>query len=951
METTKWFWRVLLVLMLIATLGESLAFPDMNQTAKAAPQMQTAVSHLVISQVYGGGGETGASYTNDFIELFNPSDVSVPIDGWSVQYADTGGTGQFSANVTNLSGMLQPGQYYLVQLAGGTNGQPLPTPIDATGTVNLSAGNGMVILANTATGLPCNNNASCTPYLANIVDLVGYGNANYFEGSSAAPGPSNNASAVVRNGSGCFDTNNNNQDFLAAASNPHNTASSPILSCTNQFLTATVAVNLTATAAANQTATASAAPTNTQTPSSTPTVARSVLINEVAWGGTKASSSDEWFELYNTTGADINLNGWTLSSDDGALNIPLSGTITAADPYFVFARNSNVFQDFVPNKIYSGASFNNNGQILYLLDLNGNEVDTANLDGGAWNAGQGSPNFASMERNGTGPDSPTSWTTYGGTVAVAHDRNGNDIKGTPGQANWISVITPTPTPTITPTGTITPTSTSSPKVLINEVAWSGTSATTTDDEWIELYNPGTSPIDITGWALYGDDNTLNKVGSPNITLKGTIPAGGYFLLEKNEAATSVTANQVYSTGDLLNSGERLYLKEGKTIIDTANLDGGAWPAGTSSVTTTYPPPYASMERVAGTSNMWVTYGGNQPIAYDRNGGPIKGTPGSANWINSATITTITSDLPDPSLVKQNVTVYVSVIGGKSIPTGKVNITGANTNCSFTLNSSGTGYCVVNFTSAGTKTLIASYVPNTAAHVPSSDTESHQVRTSSTIYPTTVPTSVPPPPLLAINEFVPRPGHDWNHDGVVNSGDEFIEVLNHGVVNVNLSGYSLDDEVNVGSDPYRLPALTLRPGERHVFYGSETGILLGDGGDAVRLQKPNGQLADAYNYSVVERPDQSFCRLPDNGGADDWNTNCYPTPGLQNSQDEGDKTASNTTTKELYCPIADTLPDAFVQAECEPFGNNIWRPEFWDQTGWYDNQVLPGIDTKWPVFAN
>ncbi|HEY6053430.1 MAG TPA: lamin tail domain-containing protein, partial [Gaiellaceae bacterium] len=149
-------------------------------------------------------------------------------------------------------------------------------------------------------------------------------------------------------------------------------------------------------------------------------------------------------------------------------------------------------------------------------------------------------------------------------MPVAHDRNGNNIKGTPGQANWISLVTLTPTPTITPI--------SSPSsVVINEVAWAGTSASTADDEWIELYNPGTLPVDITGWHLYGDDNTVNKVGSPNITLKGTIPGGpngGYFLLEKNEQATTVTADQVYTTGDLLNGGERLYLKNSAgTVID------------------------------------------------------------------------------------------------------------------------------------------------------------------------------------------------------------------------------------------------------------------------------------------------------------------------------------------------------------------------------------------------
>jgi hypothetical protein len=258
---------------------------------------------------------------------------------------------------------------------------------------------------------------------------------------------------------------------------------------------------------------------------------------------------------------------------------------------------------------------------------------------------------------------------------------------------------------------------------------------------------------------------------------------------------------------------------------------------------------------------------------------------------------------------------------------------------------------VKFNSIGAKTLIAVYVPDTTSHQPSSDTEPHQVSTSIVRTPTPIPTALPPPPLLALNEFVPRPGHDWNNDGIVNVGDEYIEVLNHGVVNVNLSGYSLDDEVNVGSAPYRLPAVTLRPGERYVFYGSETGLLLGDGGDGVRLLKPNGQLADAYNYTVVERPDQSFCRLPDNGGADDWNQNCYPTPGLQNSLNQGESITSNTPEQELYCPIADTLPDAFAEAECEPYGNNIWRPEFWDRTGWFGDQNLPGIQLKWPVFAN
>ena len=208
----------------------------------------------------------------------------------------------------------------------------------------------------------------------------------------------------------------------------------------------------------------------------------------------------------------------------------------------------------------------------------------------------------------------------------------------------------------------------------------------------------------------------------------------------------------------------------------------------------------------------------------------------------------------------------------------------------------------------------------------------------------------PPPLIAINEFVPRPGHDWNGDGVVNVGDEFIELLNHGVIDVNLSGYTLDDEVNIGSTPYRLPSVTLSPGERIVFYGSQTNLLLSDGGDGVRLIRPNGQLGDAYNYRVVRFPDQSYCRIPDNGGLDDWNQNCFPTPGLQNSLS---RTAVNPPVggSEDLCPIADTLPIDFVLAECPPFGNNIWNAAYWNRKGWDGQRFLPESPGKWDVILD
>src|SRR6266478_7005934 len=74
-------------------------------------------AQVVISQVYGGGGNSGATFKNDFIEVFNRGNSAVSLTGWSVQYAAAAGTTWAVTNLTAV--MLQPGQYYLVQEAVG----------------------------------------------------------------------------------------------------------------------------------------------------------------------------------------------------------------------------------------------------------------------------------------------------------------------------------------------------------------------------------------------------------------------------------------------------------------------------------------------------------------------------------------------------------------------------------------------------------------------------------------------------------------------------------------------------------------------------------------------------------------------------------------------------------------------------------------------------------------
>ena len=184
----------------------------------SAPAAWSASSTMVVSQVFAGGGNANAPYSNDFVELFNRGSTPTDLGGWSVQYASGSGT---TWQATQLAGSVQPGGRYLVQLASGAVGGALPMP-DATGTSNLAVSGGKVALARSATPLACGGSCSADPLVA---DLVGYGSATDYEGPGAAPAIGN-TTAALRAGDGCTDTDANSSDFSASAPSPRNSAAS-----------------------------------------------------------------------------------------------------------------------------------------------------------------------------------------------------------------------------------------------------------------------------------------------------------------------------------------------------------------------------------------------------------------------------------------------------------------------------------------------------------------------------------------------------------------------------------------------------------------------------------------------------------------------------------------------------------------------------------------------------
>jgi hypothetical protein len=199
-----------------------------------ARRAQAVSTNVVISQVYGGGGaSSGATYKNDYVELFNLSASSVSLTGYSLQYGSS--NGNFASGSSTLyafpAGTTIPsGKYLLVKLGGaGTAGADFTADL-TSGNLSMSATNGKVALVNNTTALGCGATATpCALPDSRIIDLVSYGSSNNGEGSTTVNNGSNitNQQAAVRKLGGCQDTDNNNNDFNVVTGPVPRTSATP----------------------------------------------------------------------------------------------------------------------------------------------------------------------------------------------------------------------------------------------------------------------------------------------------------------------------------------------------------------------------------------------------------------------------------------------------------------------------------------------------------------------------------------------------------------------------------------------------------------------------------------------------------------------------------------------------------------------------------------------------
>lgn len=182
-------------------------------------------AQIVINEVYGSGGSSATAYINDYVELINLGSTTATLSNATLQYASNTGTFNSYASLPATI-TLAPGQKYLIEMVPSpatTSGITLPTPdFQITNSIsfsngstfngfNMSSSNGKIALATGAVKV-------VAPTDAHVLDFVGYGSANLFEGTTAAPAL-DNSSSITRNGA---DTNNNGADFTKTAPTPEN---------------------------------------------------------------------------------------------------------------------------------------------------------------------------------------------------------------------------------------------------------------------------------------------------------------------------------------------------------------------------------------------------------------------------------------------------------------------------------------------------------------------------------------------------------------------------------------------------------------------------------------------------------------------------------------------------------------------------------------------------------
>jgi hypothetical protein len=503
-----------------------------------------ARGQVVISQIYSAGGNAGATWTNDYIELYNKGAAPVNLAGWAVQYASAAGTSWNPDEIT--AGTIQPGGYFLIQLASqAAVGSPLPSPdFISTGTpslgiINMAAGAGKIALTNTNTQLPATTCTGTIPSNPAIVDFVGWGTtASCYEGSGSAASPSNNQSSMFRGTNGCADSNNNAADFSVASAVPRNSGS-PTFTCPASTNPSGVGATSPTDVCPGTSVVISITVTPGQFPTSTGiTVTGNMdpidpgaggqaffndgtngdaVANDNIWTRTEPVFVSPGFPTLNCTVSDAQGRSGAVSVTVHVINCGPSGFFTANPSGLCPGENTLLVCTTTPGQQPPSTGISVTAD---LSAANGSATQQLFDDGsnGDVTAGDGTFSFLFT---------PAGATDGGHALhAVVSDLEGR-------ASNQLDT-------SLTTAGSCT---NSSSTVVISQVYGGGGNAgATLTNDFIELFNRGTTAVDITGWSVQyasGRDDIVSGFGVPAdriTTLSGTIQPGHYYLIQEAAGA-------------------------------------------------------------------------------------------------------------------------------------------------------------------------------------------------------------------------------------------------------------------------------------------------------------------------------------------------------------------------------------------------------------------------------
>ncbi len=575
-------------------------------------------------------------------------------------------------------------------------------------------------------------------------------------------------------------------------------------------------------------------PTATRSPTASPTPSGLILINEMEYDSIQpgVDSSYEWVELYNPGGAPVTINGWTLSDNGAITTIP--DLVIAPGQLVVVAASQTGFRSNYPD--YSGLlvelpggrignGLANTGDRLLLRDASGVLVDALSYGDDASVFSPPCPPVAaghSLERFPLGQNT----------------RQASDFQEqpnpSPGQGWFISMPTPTATvlPTPSPTETPTPTATPDLYTLSGHVAEFPPCFGNMRGVMVTLYPPARS----TWTDLINAEFSFDQVASGAYTLTVSPPCNPYGCWPP----TDVT-------------------------VDKANVYVHVCPV-----------PHATHTPTAGMDTATPSPSATAEPSHTPTATPVAETPTVTLTVVPATPTRTETETATPSPSPSGTATHTPTATTSATPTAT-----ATSSTSVTATATPTETATPSATASATPSASVTATPTP----PDTATPTWRTLFLPVILrqppPTPTATPTPDPRLVSLNEILPAPKViDWNGDGKVDSGDEWVELYNGGLLPVDVGGWALDDEADAGSQFYFIPQGTVIPPRGFlVLFGKQTGLNFANTRDVVRLLYRDGTLLEEFRYYDTW-PDRSFSKTAD--GGHEWTYWYPPSPGAPNT---------------------------------------------------------------------